>query len=238
MTAPYIPMKRTGFTLIELLVVISIIALLVALLLPALGAAREAANDVRCKANMRQFGVATILYVQDFRNHLPPTWSSSGDQAPWVRYFTQQNYIQSLVKKYGGGQFPGVYFCASETELAPGIQSKNYVEAGPNENDRNICYTHNTAASGGEYSDSRTLDSVLDASAVALFLEKRVNGFRTNETWWRAYYNPASASNNTHLANRHSPAIGGNNATYLDGHVAQIPWDVLTLPRSVNQFWN
>jgi prepilin-type N-terminal cleavage/methylation domain-containing protein len=62
-----------AFTLIELLVVISIIALLVGILLPALGAARKTAQDAACKSNLRQCGQAFHMYVsEDAGGFLPP----------------------------------------------------------------------------------------------------------------------------------------------------------------------
>lgn len=64
--------RRDGFSLIELLVVIAIVALLVGLLLPALGSARAAAMRVLCLSNQRQMMLATTMYTDAHRGHFMP----------------------------------------------------------------------------------------------------------------------------------------------------------------------
>lgn len=79
--------RRPGFTLIELLVVIAIIALLIGILLPSLGAARDAAKNAVCKANQRQFGIALASFSHDHRDHLPGVytwWESDEWKQDWL----------------------------------------------------------------------------------------------------------------------------------------------------------
>jgi prepilin-type N-terminal cleavage/methylation domain-containing protein/prepilin-type processing-associated H-X9-DG protein len=71
--------KVRGFTLVELLVVIGIIALLISILMPALANARRSSNSLKCLSNLRQIGVAFVLYANDNKGMWPVAVHQSGN---------------------------------------------------------------------------------------------------------------------------------------------------------------
>ncbi len=67
------PRGRRGFTVIDVLVSMAVIAVLISLMLPQIGKVNESARRVACQSNLRQIGIGTLMYAQEFEGYLPPS---------------------------------------------------------------------------------------------------------------------------------------------------------------------
>ena len=114
------PKRRSAFTLVELLVVVSIIALLIAILLPSLRKARTQAKDVVCKANLKSIGQAFTMYAESFKGVWPPAVDTYGLQNRWPVPFHQSGIIKDQLAKFDSqgnivsGGDPSIFLCPEE----------------------------------------------------------------------------------------------------------------------------
>src|SRR5947209_4887361 len=116
--------RRRGFTLIELLVMIAIIAILAAILFPVFAQARAKARQAKCQSNLKQLGVAILLYAQDYDETFPvANYGLAGT--------TQNTSWQSFVDPYVRAGFPAnvndsnnlqisVYVCPDWSQVSDG----------------------------------------------------------------------------------------------------------------------
>lgn len=124
--------RLSAFTLIEMLVVISMIALLIALLLPVLQASREVARLAACASNLHQQHVGVLAYASDHQGRFPKAWINPGSTSHnQIRYthWTRWGYLsgpdsgdgpwQNLGRLVPGGYIsePRAYFCPSQGDV-------------------------------------------------------------------------------------------------------------------------
>lgn len=156
---PHAPFSsRRGFTLVELLVVIAIIGVLIALLLPAVQQAREAARRSQCLNHLKQLGLA-VHNFHDTYNELPPSriqYTYLGWSALLLPFLEQQNlYEQIDLKKKYADQLEEVQRTSIATYICPSRRSVGSLttEAEPNQQDIGAAWDY--ASCDGDFTNSQ-----------------------------------------------------------------------------------
>ncbi len=212
------PGVRAGFTLIELLVVIAIIAILAAMLLPALSRAKESARAIHCLSQMRQLGLALNLHADENEDAFPRSQHSAfaHGELPWERSlapqlgFSTANWTNLL---------SGVYHCARDKRAAPLSYGLNvYFELGPDDDYE------------GKPRTWRRTTAVPNASATILFAETASGTDHIMPNFWAAPSDAADVDSRRHL--------GRANYTFVDGHGEARKFETVYQPTRQLDLWH
>ena len=224
------PPSGEAFTLVELLVVIATLAILAALLLPALASARESGRRAACSGNLRQLGLALAVYTSDAKGILPPPEQASGHWPTQLRgdYATpaillcptelvatpslltaRAKSLDAPARSYLFNEFADYYFGLMDTNATMPLAA-----GPPSISMRDTAFAHPEATiTFGEKATSSD--------------EFELNVFKPDSGY------VADLAEGRHSNLRQAPATGGANYAMADGGVRYFPWGQDTCPANL-----
>ena len=235
--------RQPAFTLIELLVVIAIIAILAALLLPALTKAKLKAQSITCLSNMKQLGLGWTMYAGDNEDRLVPNWLLVGGASPpeawvsgdmfWPEDATNVTTVHNC-RLFTYNPSPGIYRCPAARPPSPAganitpVRTLSLEErmGGALPGDVSSWGTVNVPYNGGYFLDKfRKMSNIQRPSPVnaLTFMDESINtiddGLFFVEVYQRDYW-------------QNSPTVRHNNSatlSFADGHSERWKWASLKI---------
>ena len=215
-------MRRRAFTLIELLVVVAVIAILAAILLPALKNAKESAWSVRCLSNIRQVGIAATAYTSDYNGRFIG-WLWGPCPNPWCAQIVAPGFPAGIwldaVYEYGGRNFE-VLGCPRQRMIrhswaqppSPYPAQKYYPAYGMNHE-----MAENATGIGINLSEIRnSAVKVWFADSGYSGLAQTADADNGYDSWSTILWGSGANANQIRpVSRRHR---GGSNILYIDGH--------------------
>lgn len=198
--------QNHAFTLIELLVVVAIITILIAILLPSLSKARDQAKTVACGSNLKQLGIAHVMYTMENQDkYMLVSYTSGGSQYPW--WMLIRNYVNNSAK---------VALCKSQPEILNSYPT--WASMGVTQ------WSYGYNMQFGALKQQLALpQSIIMADAGWQFASQQQvakKGYSSVVTW--NYYDPVRQDYLIRTVHR-----GGPNVAYADSHVEWMPFTSL-----------
>lgn len=208
---------KRGFTLIELLVVIAIIAILAAILFPVFAKAREKARQITCVSNMKQLGLAMMMYSQDNDEQEVPR--TNGAAVPF------EDLLQPYIKNGGVDQCPSnplkndyAYVGGNygNTTLPDGTKTKQFISYGANAAHDSATGATGPLVDGGvsiaQFQSPANLIGLVESTSYYTDFDPNC----TNGNFWDAPTPSAASPGSGNMFAGHN---GQSNFLFMDGHV-------------------